>query len=185
MQLRRFLQLTASVLVLVGCSFANSMNDPKIVISGNGGAPLLNTVTVSGDTFSFVSPSGTSPGTSPCIVNGQTDTDCSIINGNNFTWTSLTFLITPTQGGLSCDGGSFFAHCSVNDQQGIVTFSQCFDDSCGSGVGPGQFFAMSVEGFLSPTEFAVGANGASPVPEPASLVLMLTGAAALLRRRRK
>jgi PEP-CTERM motif len=182
MQLRRFLQLTTSVLVLVGCSFANSMNDPKVVIGGTG-APLLETVTVSGNTFSFVSPSGTSPGTSPCIVNSQTDTDCSIINGNDFTWSSLTFLITPTQGNLSCDGGSFFAHCTVNNKLGIITFSSgCVEDFCTSGIGPGGSFAMSVEGFLAGTGFGVTANG---VPEPASLVLMMTGALVFLRRRRK
>ena len=185
MQPRRFLQLTTCLLVLVGCSFASSMNDPKIIIGGGTGSPLSDTITVTGNTFSFISPTGTSPGTSPCIVNGITDPNCGIINGNDTTWASLTFFIHPIQGGLSCDGGSFFAFCDVNNQQGIVSFSQCFEDSCGSGVGPGQFFAMSVEGFLAGSGFGVGANGANPAPEPASLVLVLTGAAALLRRRRK
>lgn len=179
MQLRRLLQLAACVLALVGCSFANSVNDPKIIIGGNGGAPFSADIpTVQGNTFSFDT-QGSSP---PCTIDGVPDPTCQFINGNNYTWTSLTFLIDPVQGGLSCDGGSFFARCSVNNQLGIVSFSQCFEDECGSGIGPGGEFQMITDGFQNPTGFTGNANG---VPEPASLVLMLTGAAAFLRRRRR
>lgn len=181
MQHRRFLQLAACVLVLIGSCFASSMNDPKVIIGG-GGSPTLNTpdtFTVIGNTFSFSTATGTTP---PCTVNNQNDPDCSFINGNNYTWTSLTFIMNPTQGNLSCDGTFFFAGCSVNNQLGIITFTQCQGDVCGSGVGPGGFFLVEAQGFAAPTSFNVTAN---QVPEPASLVLMLTGAAAFLRRRRK
>jgi hypothetical protein len=184
MQMRRLLQFAACVLVLAGLSFADSMGDPKIVIGGNGGQPFLNTVTV-GNNFSFLSPSGTSPGTSPCEVFGEIqDNDCSFINGTNLTFTSLLFKITPTQGNLSCDGGTFFLQCSVNDQLGTITFSQCNTDGCGTGIGPGVFFTTSVEGFLAGSNFDVTASSVS-TPEPATLVLVLTGAAEFFRRRRR
>lgn len=182
MQLRRFLQLAACVLVLVGMSFANSLNDPKIIVGGGGNIPTPDTITVQGNQFSFISPSGTSPATSPCIVGEQQDLDCTFINGNNYTWTSLTFFIDPVQGNLSCDGGFFFGGCSVNNQLGIITFVQCFQDFCGSGIGPGNEFQMIVEGFEQNTGFTGNANS---VPEPGSFVLMLTGVAAFLRRRRQ
>ncbi len=183
MQMRRLLQFAACVLVLAGLSFADSMGDPKIVIGGNGGQPFLNTVTV-GNNFSFLSPSGTSPGTSPCIVEGEIqDNDCSFINGTSSTWSSLVFKITPVQGNLSCDGGTFFLQCSVNDQLGIITFDMCNSDGCGTGIGPGAFFTTSVEGFLQDSNFDVTAT--SLTPEPATVVLMLTGAGAFFRRRRR
>lgn len=172
MQVKRLLLLAACVLALAGLSFASSLNDPKIIVGGGGSAPFPDTVTVTGNTFSFDT-TGASP---PCTVNNISDPDCSFINGNNYTWTTLTFFITPVQGGLSCDGGFFFANCSVNDQLGIVTFSG------GSGIGPGGFFQMITTGFENPTGFAGQANG---VPEPASLILVLSGAGALFVRRRR
>jgi hypothetical protein len=178
MHLRRLLQLAFCVLVLVGISLADSMNDPRVIIGGGGSPTGPNTFTVIGNTFSFTADTGNSP---PCTVNEQNDPDCSFINGNPYTWTSLTFFISPVQGNLSCDGGFFFAGCSVNDQLGIITFTECSGDVCGSGIGPGGFFQMVVQGFQAPTGFTGNANA---VPEPASLVLMVTGVAALLGRRR-
>lgn len=174
MQLRRFLQLAAFVLILVGMSFGNPLNDPKMIIGGGGNTPhWLDTVTVTGNTFSFTAPNGNSP---PCTVNNVNDPDCSFINGNNYTWTSLTFFISPVQGNLSCSGGFFFTNCTVNNTLGIITFSG------GPGIGPDGFFNMITQGFQAPTSFTGNANA---TPEPASLVLLLTGAAALFRRRRK
>lgn len=179
MQLRRLLQLAACVLVLVGMTFADAMGDPKIVIGGGSGFPFSDSVTVTGNSFFVFSSSGTTP---PCTVDEQSDPNCEIINGNNFAWTSLTFQIAPIQGDLSCDGGVFFASCSVNDKLGIVSFSACGEDFCEPGIGPGGAFFFEANGFLPNTGFGGTANS---VPEPASLILVLTGAGALLRFRRR
>ena len=176
MQLRRFLHLAACVLVLVGITFADTLNDPKIIIGGSN-TSLLDNVTIIGNTFSVFSSTGTTP---PCSVNDEDDPDCGITNGNNYFWTSLTFHIHPVQGNLRCDGGAFFAGCSFNNALGIVSFFECKGDFCEPGIAPGATFFFGALGF----EKATGFDGTA-VPEPASLILVLTGAGALLRRRRQ
>ncbi len=179
MQLKRLLVVAACVLALAGMSFADSLNDPKIIVGGGGNTPILDQITITGNTFSVFSSTGTTP---PCTVNGQSDPTCEVTNGNNYTWTTLSFLISPTQGNLSCDGGFFFAGCSVNNDLGIVSFFACNGQFCDSGITPGGTFIFEAQGFLPNTGFGGTANS---VPEPASLVLLLTGAGALFVRRRR
>jgi hypothetical protein len=179
MSLRRLLLVAALTLSLAAIAQADTLNDPKIIVGGTGNAPIgLQPVPIFGSSFSFISPSGTSPGTSPCVVNGQDDIDCTFINNDtqgdhSVNWLTLQFLISPFQNGITCDPGPFFAVCNVNED-GSVNFSG------GSGIPFGAEFQMIVEGFDPNTGFTGNAN----VPEPATLVLLLTGAGAIIRRRR-
>ena len=178
MSLRRLLLVAALTLSLAAIVQADTLNDPKIIVGGTGSAPVGQPIPIFGNSFSFISPSGTSPGTSPCVVNGQNDIECLFTNNDtqgdqNVNWLTLQFLISPFQTGITCDPGPFFAQCGVSEN-GSVNFSG------GSGIPFGTEFQMIVEGFLPGTGFTGNAN----VPEPATLVLLLTGAGAIIRRRR-
>ena len=181
MQWKRLLLLAACIAVLAAIGQADTLNDPHIIV-GNGGSGFpvgLDTISVFGNSFSFISPSGSSPATSPCVVGETQDIDCTFINMDRsgdfgVTWTSLTFQILPNQPGLTCDPGPFFAECGIDSELGIVTFTG------GSGIPFGAEFQMMVDGFLPGTEFDATAN----VPEPATLILLATGVGAFIRRRR-
>ena len=160
-------------------------NDPRIIIgSGTGSLPV-------GFTFLFGSPSGSSPATSPCVVNGIPEADCVFQNSTNSTFTSLTVDIDttlPPGSVLDCGiaiGGPFNT-CSIGaDSDGFfATFTG------GPGVLPAGDFSVTVDGWNPDTDFGVGANGMIPpdpgTPEPGTLGLFLTGIGGLgvaLRRR--
>jgi len=158
-------------------------NDPRIIIgSGSGSLPV-------GSTFLFGSPSGTSPATSPCVVDGIPEADCVFKNSTNSTFTSLAFDVDttlPPGSMLGCTTGGPFTTCSIGpDGDGIfATFTG------GPGVLPGGDFSIAVAGWSPDTDFGVGANGMTPpdpgTPEPGTVGLFLTGIGGLgiaLRRR--
>ena len=182
MKRNRLLLLATLIMGLAAIGQADTFNDPHIIVGGgnNNGSVGLDTISVFGNSFSFISPSGSSPATSPCVSGEQRDIDCTFINMDRsgdfgVTWTSLTFQILPNQPGLTCDPGPFFAECGIDSENGIVTFTG------GSGIPFGAEFQMIVDGFLPNTEFDATAN----VPEPATLILLVTGVGAFIRRRRR
>ena len=160
-------------------------NDPRIIIgNGSGSLPV-------GSTFLFGSPTGSSPATSPCVVNGIPEADCVFQNATNSTFTSLTFDIDttlPPGSVLDCGiaiGGPF-NNCSIGaDADGyLATFTG------GPGVLAAGDFSVTVDGWNPGTDFGVGANGNIPpdpgTPEPGTVGLFLTGISGLaitLRRK--
>ena len=160
-------------------------NDPRIIIgSGSGSLPV-------GYTFLFGSPSGSSPASSPCVVDGVPEADCVFQNSTTSTFTKLTFDVDttlPPGSVLDCGiaiGGPFNT-CSIGaDSDGfLATFTG------GPGVLSGGDFSITVDGWNPGTDFGVGANGMTPpdpgTPEPGTVGLFLTGIGALgiaLRRR--
>src|ERR1019366_5829741 len=59
---------------------------------GGGGPPESH---IGGLSFSFISPSGSSPGNSACVIAGVNDAVCDFVNVSGQTWSTLTFTISP------------------------------------------------------------------------------------------
>lgn len=150
------------ILASAGGLRASPANDPRIIIGGGSGS-----VSVTGS-FTIVSPTGTSPsslaGGSPCIVNGIPDDTCTLLNVSGFDFSTLTFTVsgnTNTQGGFSCDPGTFFQNCTFNAADTEVTFSG------GPGIRAGFDFSLTFEGWSPGTSF----QGTGVAPEPGTLAL--------------
>jgi hypothetical protein len=154
-----------SVLVVLFCctvvrAYSANKKDPIIIIAGaddvsrasNSSFPL-------GSVFSILSPTGTSPlnllGGSPCVVLGIELPLCLFSNGTDFTWTSLTFSITPSPQSppFTCLALGYFSNCSFSDQDTQVTFSG------GSGLAAGDVFLFAVVGWDVNSTFAGEASG--------------------------
>lgn len=172
--------LALGVLCLTAMAWADQVpgNDPRIIIgNGSGSLPV-------GSTFIFGSATGSSPATSPCVVNGIPEADCVFQNSTNSTFTSLTFdidTVLPPGSVLDCGiaVGGPFSTCSIGaDSDGyLATFTG------GPGVLPAGDFSITVDGWNPDTDFGVGANGMIPpdpgTPEPGTVVLIVTGIGAL------
>jgi len=152
--------------------------DPRIIIgTGSGTLPVAFS-------FLFGSPSGSSPATSPCVVNGIPESDCVFSNATDSTFTTLSLDVDttlPPGSTLECGvaiGGPFTGCNFGPDADGFI-----FNFTGGSGVAPGGDFSITVDGWNPDTDFGVGANGMIPpdpgTPEPGTIVLFLTGASAL------
>jgi hypothetical protein len=180
MRVLRVILLSLGVLLLSAPAWADRVpgTDPRIIIgSGSGSLPV-------GFTFLFGSATGSSPSTSPCVVNGIPEADCVFQNSTNTTFSSLSFDIDetlPPGSTLDCGiaVGGPFSTCSIGaDGDGyLATFTG------GPGVIPSGDFSITVEGWNPDTDFGVGANGMLPpdpgTPEPGTMILLLTGVGAL------
>ncbi len=185
--MRAFSMLLFSGMLLMCCRVAHADRirggDPEVIISGGKGSFPVDS------SFSFVSPSGTSPidlpGGSPCQVGTISVPDCIFENGTGSTWTSLTFTISPTGqiGPFDCSALAYFTDCLFNSTGTEVTFSG------GSGIGAGDDFLIEVIAWLPNTQFKGKARLDAPrrpdaTPEPATVGLLLAGLGTLLAKRR-
>jgi hypothetical protein len=186
--MRRYWVVLAGTTVTLCCACAQAarkpIKDPQVIVAGGGGSFPV------GDVFQIVSPSGTSPinlsGGSPCAVAGVQIPDCIFQNSTDFTWSALTFSISPgnQRGPFTCLALAYFSKCSFNKAGTSVTFSG------GTGIGAGDDFLVEVILWRPGTTFAGSATESgdsalrSPwrVParrsEPATIALFLDGHAA-------
>jgi len=155
-------------------------NDPSIQVGGALPAPSLIDVSSPGfdNNFTFQSATGTSPGTSPCVLTGNglsvTSPLCSFENditqnGIGYSITEIVFFaMGPAATTTTCGGqlpGSGFTFCRVipNPVQTTIVFS-------GSVPFEGDF-SLSFSGF--PPNQVFGADFVI-APEPASALLLVT-----------
>jgi len=177
------------MLLVVGSvmAFADGINDPQIIVHGAGSG---NVCPVSGCrgvglTFNFKIPASGSGSLFFTNESGQT-------------WTSLA-LVEQCPGGvcavpavdIKCHS-SLFHSCTVEtlkngDVEILLQVSHSYNPN--TGIRNGQNFAITfacVDSSCWPggVKFNAGANGASPVPEPGTIALMVTGLGALVSRRK-
>ena len=119
---------------------------------------------------------------------------CRANNASGVNFTSL-MITTPLPAGSTLDAftcnGDLFNVCSVglNPAGNTLIFNYSLrisiDGAAKAGIASGTEFAINLGtgGFAPNQTFLVAANGAT-VPEPASAILILAGAAALLARRK-
>jgi hypothetical protein len=173
-------------MLLVLCSlsaFANSEKDPRVVVKD---PPLCDAGCVGvGQIFSFGLPAG----------NGNFKGDLTFQNNSDVTWFNLIVTEKGVQfsPALTCGFSAFFNFCQVvpvknNSDAAKFEFFNLYGDGKG-GIAPGQVFTFGFSGGLGwprATEFTGhGYAGAPPaVPEPTTLALMLTGAGAIVSRRK-
>jgi hypothetical protein len=151
----------------------SDMGDPSEI--GGGGPPVSH---IGGSLFSFLSSTGTSPGTSACVINGVNDSVCDFVNVSGQTWSSLVWTILPGEPLTSCQFTIGFTNCVVN-QQGDATTPSIITFFGGAGILNTQAFGVAAVGWAPNTSFSLAAN----VPEPTSFVLLMAGLAALAARR--
>ena len=179
-----FAVITLCVLGLAGRAKADGVDPSIIVFNASLEPPVSGTTfsffTTTGGDCNFTSPSGT-PG------------DCTMTNTNSGgnTWTGIDVNITQMidKSFVSCNGGPFFASCAVtNNGDGTVNV----DFTGGPGVSLGTTLGWGIAGWATTcTDTTTGAgcvtfNGTiSTVPEPGSLILLLSGGSALLALRRR
>lgn len=164
------------------------IKDPQVIIAGGDGSFPV------GSSFSFISPSGTSPISlpdgSPCLVGQVSVLDCLFANASGFNWSSLTFSISPggQKGPFSCSALAYFAGCSFNEAGTKVTFFG------GNGIAAGKDFVVAVIGWSPGTTFDGEAKGQeasgtafkatvqyTPASEPRTAAVFLNGQVALVR----
>jgi hypothetical protein len=172
------------MLIVFSATLANADqfvgNDPRIIIGGDPPSAPAGIITLD---FVILTPSGTSPGTSACILNqgslSTTSPSCLFendisINGVGETIYSLTFNAVGIDANtVNCGflAGSPFSGCGVdplpNGQGAQVTFT-------GGMIPFHNDFTLGFETF--PENFELQAEaGLAPVPEPGTVALLLSG----------
>src|SRR5438132_991821 len=171
MKLLRGGVMACLAITFASCALADIIpEDPKVVFHppsqiGGGGPPQSQ---ITGLLFSFLSPTGTSPGTgtgqSPCVIDGVADNVCDFLNISGQDWTQLVFTASPGADLSSCLPIYGFTNCEVN-QQGGPSSPTIFTFFGGPGIPDGVAFGFSVQGWSANTTFDVVAN----TPEPSTL----------------
>jgi hypothetical protein len=172
----RLLLACAAVLMFSAVCFANSNTDPTIIIKDPACPGNCQSV---GMTFTFGTPSS---GLGMLLFN----------NASGQNWTSLLLTESGVPANLiTCLSPGAFASCTMHTLNGVTTILL-------SGVG-GNFFGIPAGHNFSITFGCGGATGpncgpwpadldftarANPVPEPATVVLMITGLGGIITRRK-
>ncbi|HEX9760749.1 MAG TPA: PEP-CTERM sorting domain-containing protein [Candidatus Acidoferrales bacterium] len=171
--MRRSLLVVAgllSLILMVPVAQADEIDpalDPQIIIRQGSG-----TIPVTGLTFSFTL--------------GTVDGEETIDNQSSQVWTTLTLTIFPgaqaddlPSSFFVCTPLVFFTDCTFL-QMGSTTTPTIIFFFGGTGVPVGQHFTIEWIGFPE----GAGLVGVANVPEPGTLLLMLSGAGAMALRRR-
>jgi hypothetical protein len=168
------------MLVVSSSSFATQI----IIGKGSRSYPITSL------TFGITSPSGISPGTSPCIVGNAQVTNCDFVNESGTTWENLLIKFDPFQPGnnLFCSGEPWYKNCQFSfapngQATGVFFFNipstahcdAAQSEFCGIPSGLAGDFIFDVQGFTAPTDF----DGQANVPEPRTATLLLGGLIAL------
>lgn len=199
MKALRIVLLAALAAIIVPVAQADQIptGDPVVKTGGMlpgalpsfGAAPNSSPAAIIITSFNIVSPSGTSPGTSPCdLVQGTITTvspDCFFqnqitVNGVGEDISMLVFdAVGVSSSTVNCGflSGSPFSQCGVDPLGTNGTEISFF----GGTIPFGSDFTLDFEGF--PANFTFGTT-ASTVPDPGTLSLILAGGLALLTRRR-
>jgi hypothetical protein len=182
-------QICAVVLLLVAGSvmaFADSTNDPKVIIKGVSG-----NVIGSVDGCEFTCASFFFNFKTPASGSGTLD----FTNNTDVTWTSLTLVErgnNPTIYQITCSASAFFTNClKAVTGQGTGGHPELIFTG-GTGIAPGENFALAfscVKGVCWPGGLSFGGYANTPngvtVPEPGTIALMVTGLGALVSRRKQ
>ncbi len=188
MKLTRTLFLVCFVAVFAAAAHADTALPKDPIIKTGGGDPVPAGIIIT--SFTISSSTGTSPGTSPCVLdqNGIMTTSPSCffenditVNGTGLTIAQLIFdmpTIDPSTVTCGFLTGSPFSMCGVDSLPGGGTQVTFFDGSIPFHTD----FTLDFEGFPAGQKFG---GTASPVPEPGTLALLLGGLGALLTRCRQ
>ena len=197
--LLRTVALAAFVVLSSAGAHADSIPTGDPVIRAGGGS---GSVPITFPTFRILTPTGSSPtdGTDCFLIQGGVSTEapgCFFSNDikSGFTIDALVFVVTANfSGSLTCalstalGGASSFTQCSARGH--VAAFYG------GPGIPYGDDFSMGFRGFNSDTTFvgrailsgsdmpAILSKPDTPVPEPGTLALFVSGIGALLFRRR-
>ena len=197
MKLTRTLLLSFAIVVFAAAAQADTSlpNDPRIKTGGGGGgsssipSPFSVPAGIIVTNFTISSATGTSPGTSPCVLNQNgimtTSPACLFenditVNGAGLTIAQLIFdmpNIDPETVNCGFLVGSPFAECGVDPLAGGGTEVTFF----GGSIPFHSDFTLDFEGFPKNQQFG---GTASPVPEPCTLAMLVGGLGTLLARRR-
>jgi hypothetical protein len=165
-------------------AFADGIGDPQIIIHGAGGnsavCPVGGCRSITGLTFTFSVPAGGSG-------------SLFFTNNSGQNWTSLALIETGVPAAdIKCHS-SLFGSCGIEtlkDGKVEILLQLSEANNPNSGIKNGQNFAITfacVKTSCWPggLKFSAGANGASAVPEPGTIALMVTGLGAMISRRKR
>lgn len=181
MRISRFCSLVLIVLFCSALAFADSIQDPKIIVKGAGGdlikGPCPQCVAV-GSSFSFTIP-----------ANGSGTLYFTNESGKN--WSSLKLIETGVPAAdISCHS-ALFASCTTETLKNgsveiLLSGVQNGAEWRDHGIANGQNFAIQfacVKGSCWPGGIQISGHGGTP--EPGTVALMVTGLGAIFSRRKR
>jgi hypothetical protein len=174
---KRLLLVCAATLVLASAAFADSNLDPTIIVKDPA---CTGTCTPVGMQFTFSTPAS---GLGMLLFN----------NNSGVNWTSLKLIESGVPANLiTCLSPGAFASCSVNTVNGVTTILLSGVGSGFLGIPAGHNFSITfgcgpnVTGAnCGPWPGNLAFQGfANPIPEPATIALVLTGLGGIITRRK-
>jgi hypothetical protein len=180
----KIFQISALLMMLFVASvmaFADPINDPQVIIHGAGGnLQACHQCMDVGLNFKVTVPESGSGTLFFTNTSGQN-------------WTSLTLVEKGVPAAAISCHSNLFSSCTTetlkNGAVEIILSEGNGDPNRNHGIKNGQSFAIAfncVKGNCWPGGLSIGghANGATAVPEPGTIALMMTGAGAMFSRRK-